>query len=451
MATNATIRYHIRITGTMQLVSPLLIGSGDTSDDPTADIHVIKDWKERPFIPGTSITGVLRSFVRKHRADYADLLFGHIEKGHEKGLQSAVSIQDVLLEDAEITIRDGVSIDYYTQIAKNGSKYNYEAVERGATGAFVMEMTLRQYHVDMLPQWQSIVEMITNQLACGIRLGALTAKGFGRVAIGDVTAQVYDMTQAEAVRQWLLQQPGRILCRGERKESLPPGTLVITGNFALKTALLVRNTDVDEDDRLDKIHAVPVTSKGDYVIPGTSVKGVLRHQAAYILRVLQKPERLLDGLMGYATPSKKQKSRFLTDEVYFKNYVEAKKQTRNRIDRFTGSTMDSFLFAEKPLWQQDKHQPALTIRFTITDCKDWEAGLALFLLKDLWTGHVALGGDKAIGRGYLQGLSATVEKYTDAGKDTWKLTGQGKVQEGDAATLESYAAALCDLPRREEA
>ena len=65
--------------------------------------------------------------------------------------------------------------------------------------------------------------------------------------------------------------------------------------------------------------------------------------------------------------------------------------------------MDSKLFAEKPLWQKDKTRSVVTIRVAIEDCQDWEAGLALFLLKDLWTGQVALGGDKSVGRGYLTG------------------------------------------------
>ena len=37
---------------------------------------------------------------------------------------------------------------------------------------------------------------------------------------------------------------------------------------------------------------------------------------------------------------------------------------------------------------------------------DEEAGLALFLLRDLCLGHVAIGGEKSIGRGTLKGISA---------------------------------------------
>ena len=60
------------------------------------------------------------------------LLFGYSENNgdtEQDSLQSAIVIQDILLENTEIVIRDGVCIDFYTGIAKEGQKYNYEAIE----------------------------------------------------------------------------------------------------------------------------------------------------------------------------------------------------------------------------------------------------------------------------------------------------------------------------------
>ena len=77
-------------------------------------------------------------------------------------------------------------------------------------------------------------------------------------------------------------------------------------------------------------------------------------------------------------------------------------------DRFTGGVID--LFGEKALWQSDS-EPVLTLRYTVWPPQKGEArpgdlGLALLLLKDLWLGDVALGGDQSIGRGRLQGCAA---------------------------------------------
>ena len=118
-------------------------------------------------------------------------------------------------------------------------------------------------------------------------------------------------------------------------------------------------------------------SGDDYLIPGPSVKGVLRHQAAHILRILEKSPTLLDDLMGYSRDDgKKQKSRFRVDEVYISPQdVAARETDAQRHRRFTGSTMDSKLFAEKPLWQKNKSRSVVTLRFAIEDCRigkqDW--------------------------------------------------------------------------------
>lgn len=457
----AQIRYQILFEGELQLDSPLLIGSGQDKNEPESDIHVLKDQNNNPFIPGTSITGVLRHMLHGENPEAAKILFGYIgQTGNEAGLQSSIIISDVLLEDTTIVVRDGVCIDPDTGTAKKGQKYNYEAIERStknhkATGKINMMVTLRDYQVEVLPNWKAVVQSLANQLAFGIRLGALTAKGFGRVSVPDIQVGVYDMTQFSDVKKWLLRQPSARILKVEKKNTQPKGTFIVTGQFALKTSLLVRNKEVANEDtdgsndkeKKSKIHAIPMKSDEDYLIPGTSVKGVLRHQAMYILRTMGKTQLLnqkFDKLMGCSTEDNKQKSRFMTDEVYIHSKdVTSQKQTRNAIDRFTGSTMDSKLFAEQALWQKDKKIPTVTLRYTIDDSQDWERGMALFLLKDLWTGNVALGGDKSIGRGYLQGLTATIQYYQDENiLKEWIITDNGKVVQGDPVELEEFASAL---------
>ena len=71
---------------------------------------------------------------------------------------------------------------------------------------------------------------------------------------------------------------------------------------------------------------------------------------------------------------------------------------------------------------------------------NWEAGLALFLLKDLCTGNIAIGGEKSIGRGTLKGEKATIR----FANKTWELDEKGTVVQGDAAELERMAASLIE-------
>ena len=100
--------------------------------------------------------------------------------------------------------------------------------------------------------------------------------------------------------------------------------------------------------------------------------------------------------------------------------------------------MQGTLFATKPVWNKTLNAPIINIRFEIRDAKDFEAGLALCLLRDMWLGNVAIGGEKSIGRGTVKGIFAEI-KFK--GK-TYNLAESGKVIKGDAAEISKIANAV---------
>lgn len=65
MATNDFSRFHgrLEIQGVLSLQTPLRIGSGGGDDMGLADVGVVRDVLGRPYIPGSSFKGVLRSHV----------------------------------------------------------------------------------------------------------------------------------------------------------------------------------------------------------------------------------------------------------------------------------------------------------------------------------------------------------------------------------------------------
>ena len=77
----------------MQTYSPLRISSG--IDDGITDILVLKDKKGKAFIPGTSITGVLRARMSSiYNPEAIDRLFGSIDDDCN---QSMINISDMML------------------------------------------------------------------------------------------------------------------------------------------------------------------------------------------------------------------------------------------------------------------------------------------------------------------------------------------------------------------
>ena len=458
MAIQAGVIEKIKIEGTLFLQSPLLIGSGTESSgrQHEVDTYVLKNEREIPFIPGTSLAGVLREYLSRRyldQPDMTDYLFGRIipKSDGSKDIQSAIVLNDIVLKETDLILRDGVAIDGYTNTAIKGCKYDYEAIERGAWGDFYMEVTLRKMHEACKAEIEEAIEALLVHMQQGFMLGALTAKGFGRVCVKRLKMKRYDFSQLDDVAAWFTGAELETVPDYTAKKEEIPEDFVVDADFALRSSLIIRDYNTDEQTaKGETLSAVQKMSDGSYVIPGTSIKGVLRHQAEKILRRLGKDATMLDDVMGYAKEQAKHKSRLFVDEVYIKkdNKVIAQEQSRNRIDRFTGGTIESALFTTKPIWQ--KHGEDKTIEnfhYEIHGCNKWEAGLALFLLRDLWLGNVAIGGEKSIGRGTLKGLGARI-RYKG---QSYELDADGKVCSGDAAALEDMAQSLVSLGKEGEA
>lgn len=422
----------------MQTYSPLRISSG--VDDGITDILVLKDKKGKAFIPGTSITGVLRAKMSNIYGDRAvDRLFGSID---DDGNQSMINISDIVLENAKIINRDGIKIDSFTGVSKQGAKFDFEAIDKGATGDLYIEVTLRESclseqnkpnisyrkeHKDFAMNgdvYGELTATIADILTEGINVGSLTTKGYGKIKSKEpVKMYVFDFKNPQGAMKWwqylnegILQD---VAYTGNNSVTVvSEEDFVMQMEFALTSSMIIRDYDVDTDDEKEKISAVQMKSGEDFVIPATSIKGVLKSRACKILMNLnhhdeQEAEDFLDKLMGRETDNKEdkgQKSRLYIDEVYIRpNILHSKKQSRNRIDRFTGGTIDSALFTDKPIWQTDKSKATIAINLQVQNCDEKEAGLMLLVMKDLWLGDLAIGGNKAIGKGVLKGKKCTIQ------------------------------------------
>ena len=422
----------------IQTYSPLRISSG--VDDGITDILVLKDKKGKAFIPGTSITGVLRAKMSNIYGDRAvDRLFGSID---DDGNQSMVNISDIVLENAKIINRDGIKIDSFTGVSKQGAKFDFEAIDKGATGDLYIEVTLRESclseqnkpnisyrkeHKDFAINgdvYGELTATIADILTEGINVGSLTTKGYGKIKSKEpVKMYVFDFKNPQGAMKWWQYLNEGILqyvaYTGNKTVAVvSEKDFVMQMEFALTSSMIIRDYDVDTDDEKEKIAAVQMKSGEDFVIPATSIKGVLKSRAYKILMNLnhhdeQEAEDFLDKLMGRETDNKEdkgQKSRLYIDEVYIRpNILHSKKQSRNRIDRFTGGTIDSALFTDKPIWQIDKSKATIAINLQVQNCDEKEAGLMLLVMKDLWLGDLAIGGNKAIGKGVLKGKKCTIQ------------------------------------------
>lgn len=443
-------------------LSPLRIATG--YDDGKTDILVLKNKQGQAYIPGSSLAGILRSELSGIYSErLMDVFFGFAADDCQ-GNQSMLNISDIILKKSKIISRDGVAIDNLTGVGKKGAKYDYEAVERGCEGKLKLEITVRDInvsqqadeqkfiHKDMQDIYSDICATISDLLSNGISVGSLTTKGFGKIR-SKKTAKVYafDFAANDAAENWLeYLQNGKFIFEpfysaNNAAVVKAEDDLYVQVDCQLHSSMLIKEEAFDEQDIENNISAVQMQSKDDYVLPGTSIKGILRNKAMKILMALNKndekrAELFLNNFMGYSKENYSQKSRLLVEEVYVKQSdLRAKQQSRNRIDRFTGSTTDSALFSEKPVWQINQGLPIISLKIRCTKCSHQEVGLVLLLIKDLWAGNIFIGSGKSIGRGILIGKYCEIYYHNEhfVIDGTNRFTVQGSKEK-----LESYVQAL---------
>lgn len=390
----------IVLKGKIKNTSPLLIGSGENE---FSDIDVLKDSENKPFIPATSFIGTIRSFIQKHDENL-DYLFGKDE-------QSMIRANNLCITDDSnfsISIRDGIRINNKTGLVEDKSKYDYEIVEPGAYFDLYLEGDIKESNKSDLHKFFTLVnKSLKNQI---ITFGAKNNSGLGKVEVDKLNLFIYDFSNKKDVFNWFKQNNGTPLAE-TNDEPIALHDFEIKINLKLKNSIIVKSYP-GEPEMPD---AVNITSDGKNVLPGTAIKGALRARIERIINTLnpQKTQVIINSLFGFVDTEDKDsrptKGRILVEEEQLPEFI-AELQTRIRIDRFTGGTINSALFDSMPLFDTeidlDANNVVITVK--IRDCKDYEAGLLLLAAKDLWTGDLAIGGDKSIGRGVFDGVSLGV-------------------------------------------
>ena len=410
--------------GNWKLESVAHFGGDETG---AADMCLLRDADGQPFIQGASITGAARSFLArqsqswmtykdgKENQDLKDFFGG----ADQNDTMSTLIVADAhcVCEQARTFIRDGVRVDTKSGSAADKAKFDVEVVERDTEFELALECIIRE--ADNSDTIESLFLALLHALQQGeIRLGARTRRGYGRGKVASWEIHDLQMSDSEDVIAWLRDAP-----ESRPKSSLPIASLTtdqrqyfrIEADFNLRTSLLIRSSSEDPAAP-DMVH---LHSNGEPVVPGTSFAGAFRHRATLIANSIGWTQASVDKMFG---PVHEQQnvgqqgdlwaSRVWVEEQLVKN-VESQWQDRVAIDRFTGGSLQSALFNEKPVYplpitelEKRKSTSHLRLILTLDEPKDAEIGLLLLTLRDFWHGHAALGGETSNGRGTFKGVKA---------------------------------------------
>jgi CRISPR/Cas system CSM-associated protein Csm3 (group 7 of RAMP superfamily) len=298
--------------GKLCLKSPLLIGTGEKTN---SEIPVLKDDKGKPYIPASSMNGVLRHYFYENimlndtDREQIEYFWGSDKHKSDKDTyQSAFILQDLhAVNSPEITVRDGIKIDNKRGIAKDGWKFTYEVVEPGAEFVFNGEVVLREKFSGNM--FLKIITTIIKALKNGeIAIGAMTTKGFGRCNLIEHSVYKYNFSEGENkakdVVAWLknTQRQDQLVALDFKDVFSPKcNNMLLSATFSVKSSLIVRSY-LGVSGETDAEH---ITSGGKDVIPGTSIKGALRARAEKIINNLGKDGYgMAKELFGWASEGK---------------------------------------------------------------------------------------------------------------------------------------------------
>ena len=172
----------------VKLVSPLSISVGSGS---SSKFGLFRDLDGQLFVPGTSLAGVFRSYLRQEK-DHGNFM-GFV-KGNS-GMMSCLVIKDMFIEDACVGVRE---------TAKQGKAgkgvFQVEIVESGAKAVIYMHYTIRTKSKYKKEEYDAYIHKLIYGIQSGeIRIGYKKNRGFGRLEIENIYTKELEMTEREKI------------------------------------------------------------------------------------------------------------------------------------------------------------------------------------------------------------------------------------------------------------
>lgn len=430
--------------------TPIAVGNGEM--DVMSDAIVAKDANGLPYIPGSTLAGVIRHSLADK--ELADKLMGYQERKKGEGSKFIITEAKILDADqkpvdglrpdaleesflqnyAELPIRQHVRINH-KGTAEGKGKFDNEVVFCGTRFLFEMELMMEDSETE---NWQKFIDVLGR---ADFRLGAGTRNGYGEVEVVRIDSKILDLNKEEDLKLYLkkssrLDSDWEGWTKTDRPQSTADGWDVYKLNISPDDFFLFGSGMGDEAGDADMTAVTErvvewKNDKGDFterktLIPGSSVKGALRHRVAFHYNKLEqiwatkdtvdkydvKSNLAVREIFGYedqdADESKGEKKIVRGNAIFsdiIKYDVENKEKLINHvsIDRFTGGAIDGALFTEKPIYGKgNEYEMTIKVR---KDALEKEHVREAFenALKDICSGMLPLGGGVNRGNGIFSG------------------------------------------------
>lgn len=378
-------------------ISVMRIGNGE-------DTILLDTDTMRPVIPASGITGAFRNYLSFAEPDnrYIDMLFGKKEGKSRLFVQDAVC-KDVF--DGILELRERVCINPRTATG-GAEKFNTKML--GAGWKFDIFLTSEAENEEEKEAFLELLKKAVRALdIADVRLGAQKTNGAGKFKVKGVWEGSVDLFDPE--QYWLyLTNSIKIqnITKQIKREMISDTKVCLKTEAKTVTPLLVAGKNMEDGQDTTKIFYR--NRKGEYVIPGSSLKGILRMQCQKIAEYMRIDREIMDMMFGIKGTAGRSGCVFVSDSTV---HVERGRQCREStyygigIDKFTAGVRTGANFSSKPV--KACFDFDISVQRMNDQIRDAAVGLLLLALRDILQERVPLGayGGKGFGRLSAQKIS----------------------------------------------
>ena len=392
--------------------APLRIGGMD-KDDESVLVHPIDGY---PYVQASSIAGAIRDYGERIKVD-TDALFG--QTMGENAVDSRIRVFDGIFgESVKMELRPHVRINRETGSAsfatvkgtnnKSGQKFNTEYVGVGQEFEFSIYL-----YDDSESSLEVELEKCISGIASGnIRFGGEKSSGAGVVVLNNATRYKYNLRDEKEFKAWLDED------KCNEKDITNELSKTKSSGIAYKVLLKgkteggiqIKGLSENEfgEDAADSSNIKNIN--GDYIVPGSSLKGTIRSRMEMIAEYMELDSSVIDDIFGKVGEGGH------AGNIYFKETIIGDTESVDRIprkhrlhvDKFTGGVINPF--------QEKNAAGDISIEIEIANRNNPKRTLALLImaLRDMANGLVSLGNGYANGKGIIE--VSTIETV-DVGAD----------------------------------
>lgn len=380
-------KYMIDLKIQLENTAPFNIG-----DDEGMPIITIEEGEV--YLPGTTLAGAFKDYLIKCDEQGIEEDFG------EDREKSKIFFMDSYCPLKNIEIRDAASIDKETGTSDNKFSRVYVSTKH----RFNVNIKIwGDNKEDLKERYRKVLSCLIAINKEEILLGAYKSSGAGSFKVNEVLKEEFFFEHKEDIFSYLLKNK-----KGEKVDLDKLSRIKTEENLfefklkgRLKTSILVKGSEKIYGEELCATGYI--NGDGEYIVPGTSLKGVIRAESERILKYLGYDSDESINVFGGKIEEENIASNFRIKDSTISN-VRSKIYKRIKIDKFTGKTQTGALFNEEVL------SGIVNIKGSLR-AKDYKyVGLIAMVLRDIALGKISLGSGNNVGRGRIAGKELIISQ-----------------------------------------